>query len=145
MTFRVMRELSTNFAAAAPVAGADWLTDTTPVRPVPFLYITGTADPLNPFEGGEIFIGRKSFGTKPSIKGTIKGWLKLHGCSSKGRVVYKKDGATGIGFCLPGKAAKSLVRFSTTRVPRCEGVRAVNLKMLGLPTVTVVVRSFHLI
>lgn len=33
-------------------------------------------------------------------------WLKMHGCPDKGRVVYDKDGATGIAYGLPGEAAE---------------------------------------
>jgi polyhydroxybutyrate depolymerase len=53
MSFRIGRELANRVAAIAPVAGADWADEPPkPVRPVPLLYITGTADPLNPIDGG---------------------------------------------------------------------------------------------
>lgn len=106
MAFRVARELSPMIAAAAPVAGIDWLNGLNPQRPVPILYITGTADPLNPVGGGEIHIGQKAFGTKPAILEMIGKWVKMHGCPDKGRVVYNKDGATGIEYGLPGETAK---------------------------------------
>ena len=109
MTFRVARELSPLIAAAAPVAGADWLDDKTPERPVPLLYITGTADPLNPIGGGEIRIGPKVFGTKPTIQEMIGKWVKMLGCSDETRVVYAQDGATGIAYGLPGEAAKVML------------------------------------
>ncbi|GAB4324725.1 MAG: PHB depolymerase family esterase [Candidatus Sumerlaeia bacterium] len=104
MTFRVARELSQVIAAAAPVAGADWLHDTNPERPVPLLYITGTADPLNPIEGGRIHIGPIAFGEKPSTREMIGKWIKMHGCPDKGRVVYEKDGAMGIAYGFPNRA-----------------------------------------
>jgi len=106
MTFRVAREISPLIAAAAPVAGSDWLEDKIPVRPVPLLYITGTADPLNPVEGGEIHIGQKVFGTKPAVREMIGNWAKILGCSDETRVVYAKDGVTGTAYGLPGEAAK---------------------------------------
>ena len=109
MAFRVARELSPLIAAAAPVAGADWLDDKTPERPVPLLYITGTADPLNPIGGGEIRIGPKVFGTKPTIQEMIGKWVKMLGCSDETRVVYTKDGVTGIAYGLPGEAAKVML------------------------------------
>jgi len=111
MTFRVARELSSIIAAAAPVAGADWLNDRNVERPVPLLYITGTADPLNPVEGGEIRIGPKAFGTKPATQEMIGKWVKMHSCPHEGRVVYDKDGATGIEYGLPGETAK-VVRYT---------------------------------
>ncbi len=106
MTFRVARELSPLIAAVAPVAGADWLADETPTRPVPLLYFTGTADPGNPFEGGEVRIGSWSFGKKPPTREMIGRWVKLHGCPEVPRVVYDKDGAQGVAYGLPGQPAK---------------------------------------
>ncbi len=78
MAFRVARELPHRVAAAAPVAGSDWLSEVKPKRAVPLMYITGDADPLNPINGGEIFIGRASFGTKPKVADMIDRWGKLH-------------------------------------------------------------------
>lgn len=52
MSFRVGAELSDRIAAIAPVAGACWLETVRLKRPVPMLYITGKADPLNLIEGG---------------------------------------------------------------------------------------------
>jgi len=96
--FRLARELSRNIAAVAPVAGSDWLPERKPERAVPILYITGTADPLNPVRGGEIRIGGKSFGEKPSTETIISRWVKLHGYPEKPRVIYDKDGAKGIAY-----------------------------------------------
>jgi polyhydroxybutyrate depolymerase len=52
MTFKVGHELADVVAAIAPVSGASWLNPLQPARGVSLLYITGTADPLNPLEGG---------------------------------------------------------------------------------------------
>lgn len=105
MAFRVARELSPIIAAAAPFAGADWLHDVRPKRSVPLLYLTGTADPLNPFAGGEVRIGRRAFGTKPPVREMIGQWVKMHGCSGKTRVQYPMDDATGIAYGRPGRPA----------------------------------------
>lgn len=105
MTFRVARELSRILAAAAPVAGADWLDGKTPERPIPILYITGTADPLNPIEGGDIRIGRKTFGTKPQTQEMIGKWVKMAGAPEEARVLYDKDGARGVGYGASGDTA----------------------------------------
>ena len=106
MTFRVARELSDVIAAAAPVAGADWVQDTKPKRPVPLIYITGTADPLNPIGGGKIRIGKKTFGEKPATQRMIAKWVEMHSGPDKGRVVYDNDGATGIAYGLPGRGPR---------------------------------------
>jgi len=99
MSFRIARELSPVIAAVAPVAGADWLYGKRPDRAVPLLYITGTADPLNPLEGGEIRIGAKTYGKKPPIQEMIARWVKLHGCQAEPRVVYNREGVRGVAYC----------------------------------------------
>jgi len=98
MTFRVARELSTVFAATAPVAGGDWLVNEAPERPLPLLYLTGTADPLNPLNGGEIHIGSITYGVKAPVREIIGNWVRIDGCSGDVRVVYEKDGATGVAY-----------------------------------------------
>ena len=51
-------------------------------------------------------IGPKAFGTKPATQEMIGKWVKMLGCSDEMRVVYDKDGATGIAYGLPGETAK---------------------------------------
>jgi polyhydroxybutyrate depolymerase len=106
MAFRAARELSPSVAAAAPVAGSDWMTGKVPERYVPILYVTGTADPLNLLEGGEIFIGAKSFGVKPAIQEMIANWAKMHGCPDPRHVVNDEDGVAVVEYGQPGEAAK---------------------------------------
>ena len=108
MAFRLARERSTVLAAVAPVAGSDWMENRRPRRPVPLLYITGTADPLNPIEGGEIHIGRNSFGSKPVIREMIAKWAEINGCPTEPRVIYDKDGARGVAY---GCASETAVVF----------------------------------
>jgi polyhydroxybutyrate depolymerase len=98
MTFRVGRKLSGIFAAIAPVAGNDWSTQKTIVHPTPLLYITGTADPLNPLNGGEIRIGSRAYGRKPPVRELIDKWGRLLECPSESRVVYEKNGVSGIAY-----------------------------------------------
>ncbi len=68
-------------AAIAPVAGALWLEPLRLECPVSMIYITGTADPLNPIEGG---VPRLATGhsdkirakPKPPVRDTILKWRK---------------------------------------------------------------------
>jgi polyhydroxybutyrate depolymerase len=103
MSFRLARELSSSIAAAAPVAGADWLDQEKPGRLVPLLYITGTADPLNPFTGGEIRIGLKTYGKKPATPKMIGKWIAMLDCKPEPQAVYNQDGAKGTAYGCPGK------------------------------------------
>ena len=102
MSFRVARELARQFAAVAPVAGGDWMTERAPERPVPLLYITGTADPLNPIDGGPIRIGLRELGSKPPARGMIAAWAKMAGCAADPRTIYDHDGAKGVAYAAPG-------------------------------------------
>jgi polyhydroxybutyrate depolymerase len=52
MTFRVGAELADRVAAIAPIAGASWLETLSPKQGLSICTITGTADPLNPLDGG---------------------------------------------------------------------------------------------
>jgi polyhydroxybutyrate depolymerase len=102
MTFRLGRELPQSFAAIAPVAGADWLAEQRIERPVSLLYITGLADPLNPYEGGEVHIGDKLYGTKPPTTEMILNWAQQIGCPPDSQVLHDEAGVIGIahGPCL---------------------------------------------
>jgi polyhydroxybutyrate depolymerase len=60
MALRVGAELADRLTAIAPVAGASWLENLQPVRGISLMYLTGTADPLNPLEGGAPKLGRLS-------------------------------------------------------------------------------------
>ena len=52
MTFLAAAELPDLFAAIAPVAGACWIEPDFSKISMSMLYLTGTADPLNPIDGG---------------------------------------------------------------------------------------------
>ena len=98
MAFRVARELSTDIAAVAPVAGADWRPEVHPVKPVPLLYMTGDADPLNPIAGGAVRVGRRTMGTKPPVKEMVNNWLDIHDCERNPGTVYDRDGDRGLAY-----------------------------------------------
>jgi len=102
MTFRVARELDSIIASVAPVASTDWLenTSSTP-NPIPLLYITGTDDPLNPMEGGELWIGNNQYGTKPPIQDMILKWVERLQIPSSYKVLYEDDAITLQQFKSP--------------------------------------------
>ncbi|HSD96445.1 MAG TPA: PHB depolymerase family esterase [Sulfuricaulis sp.] len=98
MTFRAGRELSARLAAIAPVAGSDWLDEPRPAEPLSLLYLTGTADPLNPLEGGEISLGGKPAGNKPPVRDFIRKWVNMLGCVPEPKTVYNRDGVNGLAY-----------------------------------------------
>jgi len=91
MAFLVGLELSDRIAAIAPVSGAFWIADPKLTRPVSLHYITGTADPINPMEGGVPTMASGSGfrgvpeKAKPPVLEMIDAWVKLLGCEEKGK------------------------------------------------------------
>lgn len=88
MAFRFGAAASTRVAAIAPVAGACWVDPGTPERPVPMLYITGTADPLNLIEGGVPKLLNGGSDTvrakaKPPVRASILKWVRAGACPEK--------------------------------------------------------------
>jgi len=99
MSFRIGRELSDRVAAIAPVAGADWAADPPKLgHPISLLYLTGTADPLNPIGGGEVKIGLKTFGTKPPTRDMIQRWAQALGCPSEPKSRRDEGGVKAVGY-----------------------------------------------
>lgn len=85
MTFRIGAELSHQVAAIAPVSGTCWMETLEPIPSLSLCYITGTADSLNPMEGGypKLALGGKEQGgkAKPAVQKFIDQWGKALGCS----------------------------------------------------------------
>jgi polyhydroxybutyrate depolymerase len=97
MSFRIGAELSKRIAAIAPVAGALWLEPITLERPVPMIYITGTADPLNLIEGGVPKLatgGRDKVRAKPKppVRDSILKWSKALDCPVTPRDTSEANG-----------------------------------------------------
>ncbi|HET8861425.1 alpha/beta hydrolase family esterase [Marivirga sp.] len=109
MTFRLARELPNVFEAVAPVAGSDWMQQLVPdTNPPRLLYITGTEDPLNPFEGGDIFIGNTYIGTKPDVEEMILPWTDLLSCENGFTTDTQQDIRTYQFDCTESEQLKML-------------------------------------
>lgn len=104
MVFRIGRELSNRLTALACVASSDWQDEPVVEEPVSLIYMTGTADPLNPIEGGEIFIGGTSYGIKPPVWESVRKWVQMLGCPTDSLIIYDSDGVLGTAWksCTQG-------------------------------------------
>ena len=81
MTLRLATQLPGRFAAAAPIAAS--LPDTSecpsPSRPLPILFMNGTADPLMPYEGGIINNPpNPAHGSVMPVDTAVKRWITLN-------------------------------------------------------------------
>ncbi|MFH2131584.1 MAG: PHB depolymerase family esterase [bacterium] len=90
MSFLIGVKQSRRIAAIAPVAGALWLETVQLERPVPMLYITGLADPLNLIEGGVPRLATGGSDTvrakpKPPVRESIQKWVRALDCPAEPR------------------------------------------------------------
>ena len=109
MSFLIGAHLSNRIAAIAPVAGACWIEPPLLKQPIPMLYITGNADPLNLIEGG---IPKLATGAgdkvrakpKPPVHESIWKWAKALGCPMTPLSVSSTKGVhiKTYGSCLNG-------------------------------------------
>jgi len=97
MCYRLARDLPDMVSAIAPVSGLlsqDLAGDFSSTAPVSLLLIMGTADPLVPYEGGEVasVLGLNR-GTVLSAPGSAAFFVKLDGCPTAGSTVSVPNSA----------------------------------------------------
>jgi polyhydroxybutyrate depolymerase len=83
MAYRLACELSGQIAAIAPVSATQAVQTCRPERPVPLIHFHGTADQLNPYNGGYASGGRINFAP---VKDTIRFWVKQNDCPEQAQV-----------------------------------------------------------
>jgi polyhydroxybutyrate depolymerase len=98
LTFRLGMELSEHFAAIAPVSGNRWRAGPAPSRPVSMIYISGTADPMNPLNGAPIESPWGHVLHPMPIMETIRAWAAWTGCPPEPRVLRDDDGVHRVRF-----------------------------------------------
>lgn len=83
MSLRVACEMSDKVAGIALlIANLPAETDCDTARPIPVLIMNGTADPLVPFEGGDVGIpDGRSRGVVLSSHETVEFWREVNGCA----------------------------------------------------------------
>jgi polyhydroxybutyrate depolymerase len=94
MSHRLGCELSQKIAAIAPVASnipVNMASVWAPSRPVSVLIINGTDDPLERWDGGEIQLGRNTYGVVLSVADTVKFWVGKDQCSASPTVTQLPD------------------------------------------------------
>lgn len=91
MTYRVAREMTTTFAAAASVSSGTPVEQTTmqdPSAPIPMLIMNGTDDPLLPFNGGEAAF---DVGALTSTRDTIDYWVRVNKANATATISQLPD------------------------------------------------------
>src|SRR5262249_14997119 len=82
MAFRLGAQISDRIAAMAQVAGRASIDSIVLSRPVSMIYITGTADPLNPYDGGKVMYPWGWSEQKPPVIDSINKWLAAASCGN---------------------------------------------------------------
>jgi polyhydroxybutyrate depolymerase len=98
MTFTLGAQFPNRIAAIAPVSSETFVSVTALTRPLPVYYLTGTADPLVPFQGGE---SKRLWGaarTLPPVQDSVDTWVKLDGCPPEPQVVSDENGVRVIRY-----------------------------------------------
>ncbi len=93
LTFLAATLLPGRFAAIAPVAGPCWSLPAGSASrpPTPTLFIAGTADPVNPLDGGTISLPWGTFAQPPLLAG-LQEWAKRNGCAAGLKPVTGRTG-----------------------------------------------------
>lgn len=87
MTHRYAHDRSSRIAAAAAVIGnvSEALAAMgPPAGPVPMLIMNGTDDPLVPYDGGDVEVGRQRRGAVLSTDASAAFWAAANGCEANG-------------------------------------------------------------
>lgn len=93
MTWRVGAELATKVAAIAPVSGHLWLQAPKLDYAVSVLFIAGTADPLNPINGGPALDPWLRTNTvKPPMSDSLTAWTKALNCVGDPELILDQAG-----------------------------------------------------
>ncbi len=94
MSLRLACEAADVFAGVAIVTASFPLTtykSCNPGRTVAIMLMNGTEDPLVPYNGGEIRLGRRTFGEVRSTEETFARWIDLNGCEGRPVVASLTD------------------------------------------------------
>ena len=96
MSYRLACEISEKITAIAPVAGAipkDIIPQCSPSKPVSVLVISGTDDPLIPWDGGDVISPflHKPRGKVLSVSDSANYWVTHNNCSSTPDITWLPD------------------------------------------------------
>jgi len=94
MSYRLALELPEKIAAIAPVAGAipiDILPDNSLLIPLSVCVISGTSDPLVPWEGGIVGTKRNPRGVVISVFNSVNYWVINNNCNDTAETILLPD------------------------------------------------------
>jgi polyhydroxybutyrate depolymerase len=112
MSYRLACELSDRVAAIGPVAGTMGTNlRCAPSRPVSVMHVHGTADPYEPFQGGQgekAFPGRREKTVFRSVEDSVTTWARLIGAPTTPRMAETRGAAKKYVYG-PGRGGSEVV------------------------------------
>ena len=111
MTFTLGTHFSDRIAAIAPVSSQSFAKVDSLARPLPVYYLTGTADPLIPYRGGESSIPTFHVEKYLPVQESVDTWARLDGCPPQPQVVSDENGVRVLRYG-PGRG-QSEILFTT--------------------------------
>jgi polyhydroxybutyrate depolymerase len=111
MTFTLGSHFSNRIAAIAPVSSQSFVQGDTLARPLPVYYLTGTADPLIPYNGGSVKLPWGKSRTTPPVQESVDTWAKLDGCPPGPQIISDNNGVRVLRYG-PGRD-NSEILFTT--------------------------------
>lgn len=103
MVQRIACEAGERFAAMASVIAnmpEPLITDCRPNQPVAMMLINGTADPMIPWLGGPVGLGRQDRGRVISTRETVDHWIRTNGCNAAADSFLLPDKDPGDGVLI---------------------------------------------
>jgi polyhydroxybutyrate depolymerase len=94
MSYRLAFDIPDKIAAIAPVAGAipiDLIKSNNSVEPISVCIISGTHDPLVPWEGGFVGFPRNPRGTVISVEDSVMHWVNNNNCNITPNITWLDD------------------------------------------------------
>lgn len=94
MALRLGSEATDRFAAIACVAASvpePVFRKRRPSAPLPVLIINGDADPVVPWEGGEVRVQSNALGRVASTEETVRFWVEHNGCAPAPQITWLPD------------------------------------------------------
>ncbi len=94
MSQRLGAEAAHRFVAIAPVVAGlptAWCNRVQPSHPVSVMILQGTADPLVPYGGGYVQVGRQRRGQMLSTDQAVQHWVRWNGCQAEPQVEAMAD------------------------------------------------------
>jgi polyhydroxybutyrate depolymerase len=92
MTFTLGAHFPDKIAAIAPVSSQSFVHVDALARPLPVYYLTGTADPLIPYQGGTVKLPWGNTRSMPPVQDSVDAWVRLDGCPAQPQLVSDEKG-----------------------------------------------------